>query len=778
MDQKDGLSTAAAAERRQTSGYNEIPPQRVTLWSKILHWLISPITLMLLLAAGLSFYSQRQADGDFILVLVVLNFVIGYLQERKADTAIAQLQKKLVVTVKVRRDGSWQSLPARLLVPDDLVQLNVGDLVAADLELINGDNFSVNESSITGESLPQEKALGATVYSGSSVATGNALGIVRAIGGATVYGKTLLTVEKATKRSLLQTDISSIALFLSVASLVGVLILSVVLLAAHGRGNDILRLDLSLVIAGIPVSMPTVMSIIVSLGILGLSQREVIVRQMSALENLSNVTLLLTDKTGTLTENTITVEQIIPLDGFTEEEMVQYAAFTAHNPEKNPIERALVLKAQQFGHRPGSVTSFVPADSIRKRATAHLQLGRRKLIISLGAPQVIAGLCRRNSQQQKNLAGLLNDAANHGYRALALALKEPDDGQEKNLRLTGLLLLSDTIRPGAKEILDYLAMQGIDTKIVTGDSRQITNRVAHDLGLSGSVVTRSALRSRVDNLAHWWRSKAGFAEVLPEDKYHLVERAKKDSVVAVTGDGVNDLPAIAAADVGIAVSNAVDALKSSADIVMLASGISYIRDALLEARKIFERLYSYTVYRISESFRVIVTITILGIAIHSYPITPIQLLLLVFLNDLPIITLAYNHVRLTNHPAQSRSRDRFKRGLLLGTMGIGSSLGMYYLLAGVLKLPMSIVQTAFFLKLAVSGHMLIYVAHTNERWFRFLPSPAVIWATTVTQLLASLVAGIGLLMSPISLSLILFVWGWSFIWMQLTDLVKGIVPQE
>lgn len=778
METKErGLTTADAEHRRIEFGYNEVPEKKASPVKKFIHWLISPISLMLLLAAALSFYSKRAFDGYFILVLLVLNYAISAWQEHRADHAIQQLQEKLTVTVRVKRNGVWQSLPARQLVPGDIISLDVGDVVPADTRVLEADNLSLNEASITGESLPQDKGIGGQLFSGSSVTTGTCVGIVTAIGTKTTYGKTLLAVERASKRSLLEQDITSIAGFLSLASLVVVIILSVVLWTSQSA-SEILRLDLSLIIAGVPVSMPTVMAIIISLGVLKLSEREVIVRRMSALENLSNVTLLLTDKTGTLTENNIVVEKTIPLASFSGEELIRYAALTVHNPDKNPIEKALYLAARQLGKPIGAVDSLTPADSIRKRATAFVTIQRKAYIVAVGAPQIIAALCQKRGHQTQQLTKHLKTAAQAGYRALALAIKQSKDRQEHGLELAGLILLSDRIRPDAADAIAYLKEQGISSKIVTGDSHEITGRVAEELGIGGTIAVRSSLDRTIPITARFWQSHAGFAEVLPQDKYRLVEAAKQQAIVAVTGDGINDLPAIAAADVGIAVSNAVDALKGSADIVMLASGISFIKDALIEARKIFERLYSYSVYRISESFRLILTIGILGIAVHAYPVTPIQLLLLAFLNDLPIISLAYNHVRLSGQPSRSRSRNRFLRGLLHGTVGICSSLGLYWLLANVIHLPIASVQTAFFLKLAVSGHMLIYVAHTDEHWYHFLPSRIVIFATTGTQLLASLLALTGLFMAPISLGLIGFVWAWSFLWMQVSDIGKALIPQK
>ena len=265
-----------------------------------------------------------------------------------------------------------------------------------------------------------------------------------------------------------------------------------------------------------------------------------------------------------------------------------------------------------------------------------------------------------------------------------------------------------------------------------------------------------------------------FAEILPIDKYQLVKFAQGKYVVAVTGDGVNDLPALKAADVSIAVKNAVDALKSAADLNLLGGGISVIRDAIVESRKIFGRLYSYSVYRISESFRVVLTIAILGLIYGTYPLLPLQLILLALLNDIPIISLAFNRVKIATEPSKINAKARLKLSTLFGLVGVINSILFVVIFRNYLHLGWESIQTLFFLKLTVSGHMLIYVAHTKERWYKYLPSKQVIWATLATQLVATIFAAVGIFMSKVPPGLIIFVWLWAIFWMQVSEIVKDI----
>lgn len=774
-----GLSSSKAQELLQQEGFNEIPEKHPSIFSKILKNFLSPIAIMLMIAAILSFITNKAFDGYFILLLVILNVAITIWQENKADNAIKKLNEHLAQKTKVLRDGAWVFIESRMLVGGDVIQLSSGELIPADGKALEVNNVSVNESALTGESLPKDKNVGDSMYSGSFLATGIAIVKITATGQNTNFGKTIFSVERIRKKSLLEKDIINISKFLTVLSIIAVVILSIIFLLEKVPVLELLTLDLSLVIAGIPISLPTVMTLIIELGVLELAGKNVIVRRLSALQDLANVNYLLTDKTGTLTINKINVKDVYAYDGFTHNDVLEYASVLAEMDSENPINSAILENVKDLNIKPFEYKKlkFIPADSKRKRSTLFLQRNAKDSVITVGAPQIVEGLCLMESGVKEKYEREVDTLAANGFRTLAVAVSETTEKEEK-MKIIGLIALSDTLRDDAKSVVEFLMQNNIGVSMVTGDNRAIAAQIAKELSLKqGRVITKEELdKMDWDKIKRDLYDNTGaFAEILPEDKLKLVQKANKFFIVAANGDGVNDLPAIKAANVGIAVKNAVSSLKATADIVLLSQGISVIRDAIIESRKIFERLYTYSLYRISESLRLIVTILILGVLYKVYPMTPLQIILIALLNDIPIITLAFDRVSITNRPAKINIRERFTLSSLFGLTGVMESLLLFFIAANIWHLSWGSIQTMYFLKLTVSGHMLIYVAHTKKRWFRFLPSKEVILATSMTQAIATLLAFTGFLMSShIAISLILFVWIWAAIWMQVGEFMKSV----
>lgn len=775
---KLGLSTNEVREKIKKFGLNDVHEKKNSILKKILPPLYSPMSLMLLGAALLSYFAGKTFDVYFILFLYFTNYGLQKWQEFKADKAIELLKEKLSFNVLTLRDGAWIFVNAKELVPGDYVRLGLGTIIPTDGEVVVHNNLTINEAVLTGESMPVEKTKGSKVFSGSYVATGSLEVEVTATGKNTSFGKTIFSIEQSTQKSILEQDMLIVTRFLTMLSIFAAIILSIVLSFKGHSLEDLLTLDLSLIIAGIPIALPAVMTIILSIGAAGLTKKMVVVRRLSALQDLANVNLLLTDKTGTLTKNQIQIVKVISYQPeISTADVVEYSGYGTLNQVPDAINQAIIKKAKEEGRsfEGISVLSFVPYDSIRKRTTVNISKESKQMLVSLGAPQVISELCRFQTEDfKRTFENDINLAAGDGYRTLALAIKK-DEEQEEGMEIAGLLYLADPIDEKSKETLAFMKKNAIDVKMVTGDNKAIARRVAEELGLTGRVLSQKETGEFYKNEFSQKESDgiAVFAEIAPKDKYELVNKFKQKYIVASTGDGINDLPALKAANVGIAVPGAVSALKSMADIVLLGEGLSVIQDAILESRKIFVRLYNYSIYRISESFRLIITILILGVLYGFYPLLPIQIILLALLNDLPIISLAFDRVETLSKPAEIKTKERFTLSLLFGSVGTVNSLILFVIMTHFLHLPLEVIQTIFFLKLAISGHALVFVAHTQERWYKFLPSKEVIIATLTTQAIATTLAITGFLM-PIKISPMtaLLVWFWALLWMQVSEAMK------
>jgi H+-transporting ATPase len=772
-----GLTTDKAEQLLKQFGLNEIPEKKASFSRKILKNIISPISIMLIVASVLSFSLGKTFDGHFILILLVINLAITLWQEQKADNAIAELNKNLEQENTALRNNKWQNIKSKYIVPGDVIRLTPGEIIPADAKVIKTDNLLVNESVITGESLSKEKKSGDTLYSGSYIADGIVIAKITATGTKTSFGKTITSVERLRKQSLLEKDILTISKFLTVLSLISAAILTVTFIAQKADLKDLITLDLSLVIAGIPVSLPTVMTLIVEFGVVALAKKKAIVRRLSALDDLANVDFLLTDKTGTLTENKIKVQDVLTYENYQLQDVILFAALAVDPDSKNPIDTAINEKTREMNIETSGYKriKFTPANPDSKHSTSEIEFDNKDIIISLGAPQIVANFCILSGSAEKKFQDDINRLASKGYRSLAVAKATGD--KESEMQMIGLIAISDTLRSDAKDVISFLKEGGIGVSIVTGDNSAITTQIVHQLALTGKVTTKKDLDTTDwENIdAEFYRNTPAFSEVLPSDKLTLVEKAKKYFIVACNGDGINDLPAVKAANVGIAVKNALPALKAAADIVLLSDGISIIKDAIIESRKIFERIYTYSLYRISESFRLIITIALLGIFYGYYPLTALQIIVLVLLNDIPIISLAFNRVHIANKPNKIDSKARFTLSTLFGLAGVANSLLLFVLTKNIFNFDWPTIQTMFFLKLTVSGHLLIYVAHTKLRWWKYLPSKEVILATSITQATATALALSGFLMpGKITLLQAAFVWIWSFIWMQISEGAKTI----
>ncbi|VAX12759.1 Lead, cadmium, zinc and mercury transporting ATPase; Copper-translocating P-type ATPase [hydrothermal vent metagenome] len=774
-----GLSSEEAQQRLQKYGLNALQETKVSPLLKLLGYFWGPIPWMIEVAAVLSALVQHWADFWIIIALLLFNAGIGFWQEFTAGNAVEALKKQLAMKARVLRDGQWQEINAQQLVPDDVIRIRLGDVVPADVRLIDGDYLSIDQSALTGESLPVTKQQDDEAFSGTIVKQGEMLAIVTATGQHTRFGKTASLVEQASTVSHFQKAVLTIGDYLIYVSLALVIMLILVQLHRHVPWLELVQFALILTVASIPVAMPAVLSMTMAVGAVALSKRKAIVTRLESIEEMASMDILCSDKTGTLTQNRLSLGEIEVFHADDEQAVLLMAALASRAEDQDAIDEAVLqgLKDQtrldEFQQ-----TVFVPFDPVHKRTEATIQApDGHSFQVSKGAPQVIMEQARLSEQEQQRAQQVVDHFASRGYRALGVARRNDGDSSWTFL---GILSLFDPPRADSASTIASARDYGVYVKMVTGDNLSIAKQIAGKLGLGSNILRADALPVVGDGKDRKTSIEAvekadGFAEVFPEHKFDIVKiLQKRNHITGMTGDGVNDAPALKQADVGIAVSGATDAARAAADLVLTAPGLSVIINAIEEARRIFERMNAYAIYRISETIRIMFFVVLAMIFFNFYPITAVMIILLAFFNDIPIMTIAYDHTSLEKKPVRWNMRQVITVATAMGIVGVVGSFGMLLLAMDWLHLDIPQIQTYVFLKMAVAGHLVLFVARSKEHfWKRPWPAPIMLWSAVITKLAATILAAYGFgLITPITWPEIALIWGYSILSALVTDIVK------
>lgn len=763
-DPDKGLSAAEAARRLEQFGPNALEEKHKSLLQRVFGYFWGPIPWLIEAAAILSLMLYDWADFAVISAMLIVNAAVGFFEENKADNAIALLKQRLAPSARVLRDGRWQSVEARALVPGDIVRLEIGNIIPADLDLIGGDYLSADEAALTGESLPVDKKVGDTAYSGAVVKLGEMVGRVTATGMQTYFGRTAALVQSAERKSHFQQAVIRIGNFLIFSALGLVALILVVSMLRHDPFWETVQFALILTVAAIPVALPTVLSVTMAVGAERLARMKAIVSRLVSIEEMAGVDVLCSDKTGTLTLNQLTVETPRPAEGVSRDELMLAAALACNASGPDAIDQAVMTAAAGIaGLADYTVTKFTPFDPISKRTEAEATKGGEAWRFSKGAPQVILDLAKLEGAGRKALEDAVVDLANQGFRAIGAARAKGEAWE-----FLGLIPIFDPPRPDAALTIAKARSMGLQVKMITGDHEAIARQIAGQLGLGQDIQPAGQLlEGDPAEVARRVRAADGFARVLPEHKFRIVQVLQDSgSIVAMTGDGVNDAPALKEADAGIAVSGATDAARAAADLVLTDQGLSIITEAIREARRIFERMTSYATFRIAETIRVLLFMTATIIIYNFYPVTAIMIVLLAVLNDFPIMMIAYDHVAVAPKPVRWDMRRVITVASSLGVMGVVETFLLFWYADSVAHLPREVIQTVIFLKLLVSGHMTLYVTRNQDWFWKYpLPSMKLFVTTEATQVIGTLIAVYGLLVTPIGWQLALIVWAYCLVWL-------------
>ncbi|KAI9153370.1 hypothetical protein LWI28_010337 [Acer negundo] len=777
---KDGLTTEAAEQRLTIFGYNKLEEKQESKFVKFLGFMWNPLSWVMeaaaIMAIALANGGGKPPDWqDFvgIITLLLINSTISFIEENNAGNAAAALMARLAPKAKVLRDGKWAEEDAAVLVPGDIISVKLGDIIPADARLLEGDPLKIDQSALTGESLPVTKGPGDGVYSGSTCKQGEIEAVVIATGVHTFFGKAAHLVDSTNQVGHFQQVLTAIGNFCICSIAVGMIIEIIVMYPIQHRkyrpGIDNL---LVLLIGGIPIAMPTVLSVTMAIGSHRLSQQGAITKRMTAIEEMAGMDVLCSDKTGTLTLNKLSVDKNLieifakGVDGDT---VVLMAARASRVENQDAIDAAIVgmLADPKEARAHIQEIHFLPFNPTDKRtALTYIDSEDKMHRVSKGAPEQILNLVRNKSEIEQRVHSVIDKYADRGLRSLAVAYQEVPEGRKESpggpWQFIGLLPLFDPPRHDSAETIRRALNLGVNVKMITGDQLAIGKETGRRLGMGTNMYPSSALLGQhkdesivtlpVDELIE---KADGFAGVFPEHKYEIVKRLQaRKHICGMTGDGVNDAPALKKADIGIAVADATDAARSASDIVLTEPGLSVIISAVLTSRAIFQRMKNYTIYAVSITIRIVLGFMLLAL-IWKFDFPPFMVLIIAILNDGTIMTISKDRVKPSPLPDSWKLAEIFTTGIILG--GYLAMMTVIFFWAsyrtnffprvfGVSSLQKKgpddwrKLASAIYLQVSTISQALIFVTRSRSWSFVERPGLLLVVAFIVAQLIATLIA--------------------------------------
>ncbi|KAG5073396.1 hypothetical protein JHK86_008607 [Glycine max] len=754
-----GLSSDDAEARIEIFGPNKLEEKKENkilkflsfMWNP-LSWVMEAAALMAIILANGGGEGPDWQDFIGIICLLVINSTISFIEENNAGNAAAALMARLAPKTKVLRDGQWQEQDAAILVPGDIISIKLGDIIPADARLLEGDPLKIDQSALTGESLPVTKRTGNEVFSGSTCKHGEIEAVVIATGVHSFFGKAAYLVDSTEVVGHFQKVLTSIGNFCICSIAIGMIFEIIIMFPVEHRSyRDGINNLLVLLIGGIPIAMPTVLSVTLAIGSHRLSQQGAITKRMTAIEEMAGMDVLCSDKTGTLTLNRLTVDRNL-IEVFNrnmdKDTVVLLAARAARLENQDAIDTAVVNMLADPKEARANITEvhFLPFNPVDKRtAITYIDFDGNFHRASKGAPEQILDLCQEKDQIAKKVHTIIDKFAERGLRSLAVAYQEiPEKSKDSPggpWTFCGLLPLFDPPRHDSAETIRRALNLGVCVKMITGDQLAIAKETGRRLGMGTNMYPSSSLLGRekeehealpIDELVEM---ADGFAGVYPEHKYEIVKiLQEKQHVVGMTGDGVNDAPALKKADIGIAVSDATDAARSAADLVLTEPGLSVIISAVLTSRAIFQRMKNYTIYAVSITIRIVLGFALLAL-IWEYDFPPFMVLIIAILNDGTIMTISKDRVKPSPTPDSWKLPEIFATGIVIGTYLALVTVLFYWAIVETtffeshfhvssISSDSEKVSSAVYLQVSIISQALIFV--TRSRGWSFLERPGVL----------------------------------------------------
>lgn len=720
-----GLSSKEASTAREKYGPNTIPENKPRFFSIFLRKFWAPIPWMLEGIVALEIIFKKPTEAVIITILLLFNVTLSFLQEEKAKKAIRLLKKRLNVMARVMRDGEWKQLSAQDIVPGDYLRIRMGDIIPADVKLLDG-NLSIDQSVLTGESLPVEGKPGDIGYAGAIVLRGEAFAEVTATGPNSYYGKTAEIVRLAKAPSHLEKMIFQIVKYLVVFDFVLILIVFIYALYFKFPLSELIPFSLLLFLASVPVALPAMFTLATALGSMELLKSGVLVTRLSAIEEAAAMSILCVDKTGTITKNSLEVSSVHCYSPYSEQQVLNFASLASEESTQDPIDLA-VLKATKKSSSEMQRLEFIPFDPEKKYTEAVVSDSGKIRRIRFGAPTAL--LNEQFSQE-------VNDLSADGSRILCVVV----DGEP-----AGLLKIKDPIREDSHTVIQEIQNLGIRVIMLTGDSKMTARSIAEIAGIGSRVIVRGQLEDILNADA--------IAGVFPEDKFHIVEiLQKKNYICGMTGDGVNDAPALKKAEVGIAVFNAADVAKASASVILTTPGLHNIVEAVKTSRRIYQRMLTYTFNKIIKTLEISILLGVGFILEKNFIISQLLIVLFLFANDFVTMSIATDRVSYSDKPDQWNIKTLMLASGLFAALILGFSFIVLFFGSHFLTIPH--LQTLIFLTLVFTGQANVYLVRERRHFWHSAPSIWMVGSSFLDISIISILAIEGIFMAPLHPSIV------------------------
>jgi H+-transporting ATPase len=769
----NGLSEDEAKRRISESGYNELLEKRKNPFVDFLARYWGPMPWLLELTMVLSYVIGHYLEVGIVFVLLTLNAFIGFHHARSSLKALELLKKRLAIKAKILRNGEWIVKDAREIVPGDIIQVGLGDLVPADSKIVAGE-VSVDQSALTGESLPVTAHQFGILFSSSIIKRGEAKALVLNTGANTYFGKTAELMKIAKPKSHQEQIMSAIvkyAMYIGIASLAFVMLDAALTQVVDAL--TVVTFALIFLMGSVPVALPAVFAIVLAVGAIELTKEGALVTRLNSIEDAASMEVLCLDKTGTITENKLSVTEPVPFQGFEKNDVAIIARLASKEEIRDVIDLAVIDYAKNFPapfqYAQGSFTPFDPAT---KRSEAIVEHDGKRFRVAKGAPQIILSLCKVDDEIGKNVNANVESLSKKGYRTLAVAKSEDNDLD--NLRFVGLLPLADPPRPDSKETIGELKRLGVQTKMLTGDNVAIAREIASQVDIGNRIYPMSSLEklSEADQ-ASLLDEYDGLAEIYPEDKYKVVKLLQsRGHLVGMTGDGVNDSPALKQAEVGIAVNNSTDVAKASASIVLTEPGLKVILNAIGTSRQIYQRMLTWVVNKVTKVIQFVGVLVLGFFWLHHVVLSVLGMVLLVFANDFVTMSLATDNVKTTRSPNIWNVKNITLASLIIGVLLVVEGAIAIFIGTNYYQMELGTLQTFVLLTLVFTSQFRVLIVRERGHFWASRPGRELAISNLATVIGFALLGIYGIVLPSVTTVQVLVVLGLSAIFTLGVDFPK------